>query len=167
MARQLFMAPQEEQRQRQKTDTRLDIRTTQKQKSGTRLSQMEIERVLNRKRSKEYVEAMKRLDAGGHMHNQRMVEELVKLIQEEMPEIELDMGPIGIVSKCYLGDPYVVHTLDVNGAIIEHFESYRNMPGELERARKLACSGFYAFIEVYHNSMRAVKDDGSVAVLKE
>lgn len=167
MPRPKLISP-EQQRQQTHCETSLLLNGGKtKQKSKSRLTQMQLERILNSRRSKEYVEAMKRLDAGGHMHNQRQVEELVKLIQEELPEIEIEMGPIGIVAKCYLGAPYEVHTLDVNGGIIEHYQTYRSMPGMLEKARHLATSGYYAFIEVYNTSLRAVKEDGTVAVLKE
>jgi len=158
-----FQEPQ----QKRESRTSSELLIQPKAKSKQKLSQMQIDRLLGQKRSKEYVEAMKRLDAGGHMHNQRQVDELVQIIQKEMPEIEIEMGPIGIVSKCYLGDPYEVHTLDVTGNIIEHYESYRSMPGGLEKARSLAKSGFYAFIEVYSHALRAVKEDGTVATLKE
>ena len=77
------------------------------------------------------------------------------------------MGPIGIVSKCYLGEPYEVHSLDVMGNIIEHYEKFRSMPSGMEKARRLATSGQYAFIEIYHHEMRAVSASGNVAVLKE
>ncbi len=144
----------------------LNLRQTSRSKSKTNLSPMEVERVLNRKRSAAYIQAMTHLDAGAHMHNAQLVEELQEAIRREMPEIEIDLGPIGIVAKCYLGAPYEVHTLDMSGGIIEHFETFRTMPQTLERARKLATSGFYAFIEVYHHALRAVKEDGTVAVLK-
>ena len=159
-----FQEPQQKQQSRTASEQLL---IQPKAKSKQKLSQMQIDRLLNQKRSKEYVEAMKRLDAGGHMHNQHQVDQLVQIIQKEMPEIEIDMGPIGIVSKCYLGDPYEVHTLDVAGSIIEHYESYRSMPSGMEKARSLAKSGFYAFIEVYSHALRAVKEDGTVATLKE
>jgi hypothetical protein len=159
-----FQEPQQKQQSRTSSEQLL---IQPKAKSKQKLSQMQIDRLLNQKRSKEYVEAMKRLDAGGHMHNQHQVDQLVQIIQKEMPEIEIDMGPIGIVSKCYLGDPYEVHTLDVAGNIIEHYESYRSMPSGMEKARSLAKSGFYAFIEVYSHALRAVKEDGTVATLKE
>lgn len=166
MARMMmqFQDPKQKQQTRTQTSEQLLMRQP---KQKTAMSQMQVERVLNRKRSKEYMDAMTRLDAGGHMHNQRKVEALMEIIRAEMPEIEIDMGPIGIVSKCYLGAPYEVHTLDLTGAIIEHYESFRSMPGSLEKARSLALSGYYAFIEVYHHALRAVKTDGTVATLKE
>lgn len=155
---------------RTRTDTRSEllIRSADtQQRTKATLNQMQIERVLNKKRSQKYIDAMKRLDAGGHMHNREQVQAIIDIIREELPEIEIDMGPIGIVSKCYLGAPYEVHTLDVTGSIIEHYETYRSMPSGLEKARVLARSGQYEFIEVYTHALRAVSSNGSVAVLKE
>ena len=166
MARPMIMFQDPKQKQQTQSANQLQLQQP-KQKVNTQLNQMQVERVLNKKRSSEYVEAMKRLDAGGHMHNQHKVNAIIDVIREEMPEIEIDMGPIGIVSKCYLGAPYEVHSIDITGAIIEHYESFRTMPGGMEKARKLAMSGFYAFIEVYPHALRAVKEDGTVSVLKE
>lgn len=160
----LFQPPQ--QQQKTQTQTQLQLQPP-RQKVNTALNQMQIDRILNRKRSSEYVDAMKRLDVGGHMHDHHKVSAIIDVIRAEMPEIEIDLGPIGIVSQCFLGVPYEVHTLDVTGEIIEHYESFRRLPGGMEKARKLAMSGFYAFIEVYPHALRAVKEDGSVAVLKE
>lgn len=162
MARRLMNFEPLQQRQQ----TQLELNLNQKTKQITQLSQMQIERVLNRKRSQEYVEAMTRLDAGGLLHNQHKVDAIIQIIREEMPEIEIEMGPLGFVSKCYLGAPYDVHTLDMTGQIIEHYETFRKMPGQLEKARGLARTGSYAFIEVYEHALRAVKSDGSVATLK-
>ena len=147
---------------------RLDPRRRQEtaSRTGSKLDPLQVDRVLCRKRSQKYMDAIAKLDAGGHVHNQQQVEAVIAIIREEMPEIEIDMGPVGIVSKCYLGTPYEVHTLDITGGIIEHYETFRKMPGLLERARGLARSGSYAFIEVYADALRAVKTDGSVAVLK-
>lgn len=163
-----------------KQETRTETRTQNRMESGlllrqpetkqqtrSNLNQMQIERILNKKRSQQYIDAMRRLDAGGHMHNQHQVQALIDVIREELPEIEIDMGPIGIVSKCYLGAPYEVHTLDIMGSIIEHYEVFRTMPEGLEKARALARSGNYEFIEVYAHALRAVSANGSVAVLKE
>ena len=166
MARPMLRFPEQQTKQQTRTAEQM-LMQAPKQKTTTRLNQMQVERILNKKRSKEYMDAMKRLDAGGHMHNQHKVNALIEVIQQEMPEIEIDMGPIGIVSKCYLGAPYEVHSLDVNGSIIEHYETFRTMPDGLEKARQLAKSGHYAFIEVYHHALRAVKEDGTVATLKE
>ncbi len=155
------------QQTKQQSQVELSLQAKPLPKTKTKLNQMQIERVLNRKRSSEYMDAIARMDAGGHVHNQHMVDALIQAIQNELPEIEIDLGPQGIVSKCYLGAPYEVHTLDVTDKIIEHYESYRKMPALLETARGLAKSGHYAFIEVYPNALRAVKEDGTVATIKE
>lgn len=117
--------------------------------------------VLGKKKVKQTIEDIR------NSFNQSQVNALLDVIREELPEIEIDMGPIGIVSRCYLGAPYEVHMLDVTGSIIEHFEVYRAMPDGLEKARRLALNGNYAFIEVYHHEMRAVAENGTVATLKE
>lgn len=155
------------QQTKQQSQVELSLQAKPQSKTKTKLNQMQIERVLNRKRSPEYMDAIARMDAGGHVHNQHMVNALIQAIQNELPEIEIDLGPQGIVSKCYLGAPYEVHTLDVVGKIIEHYETFRKMPGLLETARGLAKSGHYAFIEVYPHALRAVKEDGTVATIKE
>lgn len=167
MARRMMNLEATQQKERSQVELSLDLRQKTSSKSKAKLSQMEIDRVLARKRSKEYMEAITRLDAGGHMHNQHKVNAIIEIIRQEMPEIEIDMGPLGIVSKCYLGAPYEVHTLDIAGQIIEHYETFRSMPGMLEKARSLAKSSSYEFIEVYAHALRAVKSDGTVATLKE
>ena len=170
MPRPMLKMPdlQQQTRTNSRQETQLQLNAPQqKLRQNTQLNQLQIQRILNKKRSPQYMEAMSRLDAGGHMHNQHQVQALIDVIREEMPEIDIDMGPIGIVSKCYLGDPYEVHSLDVMGNIIEHYESWKPMPAGLEKARKLAASGMYSFIEVYHHEMRAVSSGGNVAVLKE
>ena len=80
----------------QKQQNQLDLSLQAKPQSKMKLNQMQIDRVLSRKRSKEYMDAIARLDAGGHVHNQHMVDALIRIIQEELPEIEIDMGPQGL-----------------------------------------------------------------------
>ena len=73
---------------------------------------------------------------------------------------------LGHVAACYLGAPYEVHVLDMaGGGIIEHYKAGHPLPGGLEKARNIAMRGGYAFIEVYVDCCRAIKDDGSVAVI--
>jgi len=130
------------------------------------LTQAQIDRILCQKRSQEYVDAMHKLDAGGHVVNKQMVDALLAIIRDEMPELTIDQQPLGIVSKCYLGEKYEVHTLDAAGQIIEHYRSGSSLPGLLEKARMLAMNPNYEFVEVYLGCMRAVKFDGSVATIK-
>jgi hypothetical protein len=138
---------------------------TQPHQGHSRLAGAQLASRLREKRSAKYIEAMNRLDAGGHQQNAAATQELLDAIAAEFPEIGIDQRPLGIVSRCYLGEPYEVHRCGLDGNIIEHFERHRAMPPLYEHARGLATHGAYAFIEIYAGSLRAVGADGSVAVL--
>lgn len=163
MPRPMLRTPEQKSRQQQQTQF-LDPRQKQRTKQ---LTKMEIDRLLRQPRSKEYMEAIHKLDAGGHVYNQNKVNNMLAAIQKEFPELELAgvSFMIGIVSKCYLGAPYEVHSLDVNGKIIEHYKVFQKMPGGLEKARGLAIHGGYDFIEVYSDCCRAVSANGQVSVI--
>ena len=126
---------------------------------------LKIDRLLRKPRSKQYLEAVSKLDAGGHTHNHDKVKEIIEALRHEFPEIELEGLFIGIVSKCYLGDDYEVHRLDMTGSIIDHYRRGQPLPDGLEKARAIAIHGGYEFIEVYTNCCRAVGRDGSVSVI--
>lgn len=114
------------------------------------------------------MEAMKSLDAGGHVHNQEKVNELINVIREEFPEVELiDSGVlIGILAKCYLGFPYEVHTLNFTlSSIIEHYKKGQTLPDGMEKARAMAARGIYEYIEVYTDYCCAVSSDGTVSMI--
>jgi hypothetical protein len=125
-----------------------------------------LQQLLRQTRSKAYVEAMRRLDAGTHHADRVALESLIEAIASEFPELGIDQRPLGVVSQCYLGAPYEVHICDLGGGIVEHFETFRAMPPLYERARALAAHASYAFIEVYADTLRAVSLDGSVSVIE-
>ncbi|MDD6526629.1 MAG: hypothetical protein PUF31_02250 [Oscillospiraceae bacterium] len=131
----------------------------------TQIDKMKLDRLLRKPRSKEYMEALHKLDAGGHTHNQQLVNEIIDAIRNEFPEVELQGVLLGYVSICYLGKPYEVHTLDMGGQIVEHYKSGQPLPGELEKARSLALRGGYDFIEVYVGSCRCISSNGAVSVV--
>jgi hypothetical protein len=156
------------------------LRVQEKNKSETNLNQMmqpntqriqsevekiRLDRLLRKKRSKQYMDAIHELDAGGHVMNQSKVDEIINKISLEFPELEMSGILLGYVSKCYLGKPYEVHTLDIIGGIIEHYKARQPLPDGLEKARGIALHGGYAFIEVYSDCCRAVSEDGTVAVI--
>lgn len=130
------------------------------------MDEMKLDRLLRKPRSKEYMEAIHRLDAGGHVQNANVVQDIIHALQEEFPEVSLAGILLGYVSRCYLGPPYEVHSLDMTGQIIEHYPGGHTMPGGLERARSLAMRGGYEFIEVYSDCLRAVSANGSISVVK-
>lgn len=129
-------------------------------------NQIKINRLLKRKRSDEYLNIFKKLDVGGHVHNQQQVQEIISLLNNEFPELELKGYLLGIVSKCYLGFPYEVHTLDLESNIINHFKNGEILPNRLECARNLAMRGGYLCVEVYTDCCRVVSDNGNISVVK-
>lgn len=130
------------------------------------LSPKAIEDRLRQRRSKAYIEAMTKLDAGGHVHNRAALDALVAAIQTELPEITIEHLPIGIVAKCYLGAPHEVHTLDRVGEIIRHYKTTESLPPLMERGRSLALHPGYAFIEIYSDKLIAVADNGDTSIVK-
>lgn len=133
----------------------------------THMDKLSMDRILRKNRSKSYMDAMKKLDAGGHVHNQQKVNEIVEVIREEFPEVTIEDVLLGCISICYLGKPYDVHTLDISGGIIEHYKSGQPLPNGMEKARGIALHGGYEFIEVYVDCCRAVSSTGMVSVIKD
>lgn len=132
----------------------------------TQRTQMEQDRLLRKPRSKSYMDVMQHLDQGSHVQNRSQIEKLLEELRREFPEIEVEGVLLGIVSKCYLGDPYEVHSVDFAGAIVKHYKRGEPLPGALERARSLALCGSYAFVEVYLDCCRAVSLAGTVSVIR-
>ena len=129
------------------------------------LSKPELERRLRLKRSRAYIEAMTKLDAGCHIGDPNAINALIVAIQQELPEISIEKQPLGIIARCYLGDGHDVHTLDRTLSILTHFKTYQPLPALLERARSLALHAEYSFVEVYVDSLRAVRSSGEVSAI--
>ena len=155
-------------RQNQGQKLSVDRLSAVRQDSKEELSQTEklkLERLMRKPRSKRYMEAMHKLDAGGHVHNQKQVDEIIDAIRSEFPDVEITGVMLGIVAICYLGQPYEVHTLSLTGGIIRHYRRGEPLPGELEKARTLAMMGGYDFVEVYLDCCRCVSPSGAVSVV--
>lgn len=56
---------------------------------------------------------------------------------------------IALFSRCYLGDPYLDHKLNLLGKIVEHYPASQPLTGSYEKARNLISSGAYAYVEIY------------------
>lgn len=121
---------------------------------------------LRDRRSPAYVKAMKQLDVGHGQLAQHQVNELLDELKQDFPDVELYGSLLGIVSKCYLGEDFEVHTLDTKLEIIEHYRAGQALPGALHKARSLANSTFYEFIEVYEMCLCAVDHSGRVSIIK-
>jgi hypothetical protein len=164
MPRPILRAPQQSQTQTKSILNAVNNNQRQNQQQQ-QMDKMKLDRLLRQPRSKEYMEAMHKLDAGGHVHNQGKVNEIINTIKNELPEVDLSGLLLGCVSICYLGHPYEVHTLDLTNGIIEHYQEGQALPDGLEKARGIAMRGGYAFIEVYADCCRAVSENGTVSVI--
>jgi hypothetical protein len=162
MPRPMLRTPQEEQQQNSMLSTTFQQESKQQYEQ---MDKMKLDRILRKTRSKEYLDAIHKLDAGGHVHNQNKVADIINIIKQEFPEVEISGILLGFVSVCYLGNPYEVHTLDLTGEIIEHYKGGQMLPGGLEKARAIAMHGGYEFIEVYVDCCRAISSTGAVSVI--
>lgn len=121
-------------------------------------------RVKTDRRSDRYVKALRALDSGGHVASAD-VEKIVDDVHREFSE-EYCSEPLGIIGKCYLGEPFEVHTLALDGSIIEHYRAGQSLPSGMERARSLAESPMYLAIEVYADRVVCIRADGSAVLLE-
>lgn len=131
------------------------------------IDKLSLDRLLRKSRSKEYMDTIHQLDAGGHVHNKKEVNEIINTIKSEFPDVDINGILLGFVAKCYLGAPYEAHTLDLVGEIIEHYKLGEILPGGLDKAKSIALHGGYDFIEVYTDCCRAISSNGSVSVIKD
>lgn len=129
-------------------------------------SQNDRERFLRRRRSAEYIETLTKLDTGNADISSE-IDRILDGIRKEFPLIEIPGDLLGYCSKCYLGREYEVHMVDFTGRIIQHFKKNEPMPNGMEKARTLAMDEHYAIIEVYTHCIRAIDEDGNVAVIGE
>jgi hypothetical protein len=93
------------------------------------------------------------------------IDEFVDGVRHEFAE-KYHTIPAGIVAECFLGEPFEVHTLALDGSIIEHYRRGQALPAALERARALAGSPAYLAVEVYPDRLVCVRADGSVVLLE-
>lgn len=119
------------------------------------------ERDILKQRSKKYLDIITKLDAEALTETEGM-EALLTAIQEEFGTADIASLPLGIVSKCFLGHPYEVHTLDLSGSqIIKHYKTNEKMEPDFEKARKLAKHDAYAIVEVYKDKLILIREDGT------
>jgi hypothetical protein len=128
-----------------------------------KVSQAELERRLREKRSNRYLETLRSLDAGHLAVDSKEYQSLIAAIHEELPDPD---ALLGLVAKCYLGDPYEVHTLDASLDIIEHYPPNKPLPPCLECARSLAAHKDYVCVEVYVGKMVAIGFDGKGSIVR-
>ncbi|WP_019413915.1 hypothetical protein [Paenisporosarcina sp. TG20] len=149
------------------TSQRVDLSVTPEvTRTTVNLTGLALEKRLRKKRSSSYVNAIKKIDAGGVKGSHILIEELKEAILGEFPDLNPYHFPVGIISLCYLGHPYEVHTLNTELEIINHYKKGEALPESMERARVIAQHPSYDFIEVYSDMLRAVSSNGDVSVIK-
>lgn len=154
--------------QRSARDASLSARNgAQMREADAQHDKMLLRRALKKKRSTNYLNLIRTLDAGGQQLDQTAVNALLGEIADNLGPLDLNIAtPLGIIAACYLGDPYEVHVLDIVNNIIEHYVAGRPLPGALESYRGMAMKGSYEFIEVYSNCACAVRPNGAVTVIE-
>lgn len=119
------------------------------------------DRELLKKRSTRYVEMMSGLDAKT-LTDTKGIAGLLQAIQEEFGTADIANLPLGVLAKCFLGNPYEVHTLDLAGnQIVKHYKLNETLPDGFEKARALAKHNAYAFAEIYRDKVILIREDGS------
>lgn len=149
-------------------DKKVNVAVSPEQVSRTKveLTGMALDKRLRQKRSQVYMDCLAKLDAGGVTCSQVQMDELIQAIQNEFPDLTPSQYPIGIIAKCYLGDPYEVHTLDITLDIVEHYKKGEILPSQMDRGRGIALHPNYMLIEIYNDALRAVTMNGDVAVIQ-
>ncbi|HQF43748.1 MAG TPA: hypothetical protein PK073_12630 [Ignavibacteriaceae bacterium] len=123
------------------------------------------DRNILKKRSSKYIKLFSSLDTKS-LTEVSGWKELMDAVQEEFGTAAIASIPLGIVSKCFLGEPYEVHILDLSGTqIIEHYKTSEPMPPNFEKARALALHNSYMFIEVYTDKLVLIREDGSATII--
>lgn len=145
-----------------KTDEKIDLNIKTKiEQDRCTVSNNYSDSILRRKRSKEYIESCKKLDATSCANLDTIKNEVINSIKSEFEDIDVSMPVMkGIVAKCYLGEDYEVHTLDLALSIVNHYRKHQALPNGLEQARNLANNVNYAFVEIYNDFLIAVSKNG-------
>lgn len=127
-----------------------------------------VERQLRQKRSEKYLEQCKVLDEQGCTLSKEYVESVVNEIKNSFEELSVPFEemPKALIAKCFLGEDYEVHTLDLIGNIVKHYRRHEKLDSLLERARNIAQNKKYACIEVYSSCLRAIDHKGNVSEIR-
>ena len=131
MPRPMLRTPQNQTQSQTVNNNILSATRNQEHEQQQQMDKMKLDQLLRKKRSKEYMEALHKLDAGGHVHNQNKVNDIIRTIQEEFPEVQLGGVLLGYVSICYLGKPYEVHTLDLSLLKFIKTAAGRSVPADM------------------------------------
>jgi len=116
---------------------------------------------LRSRRPPRYMELLERLELTGAAAKVKTdAESLAAQVRDALGEAGINSEPLGLLARCHLGRPFEVHTLDLAGEIVRHYEAGQALPGPFERGRRLALHPDYICIEVYADCLICIKKDG-------
>jgi len=118
-----------------------------------------------KKRSVDYIRFISKIEnLEGHSVNG--FKELIDKISVEIGPLGLPTSPIGILAKCFLGAPFDVHILSLNGDIIlNHYKVSEQLPPDYAKARILAIHNQYSIVEVYNDKFVLIDLEGNTTNL--
>lgn len=139
--------------------------------ASSRTNQVQVRQALRKRRSSAYLDALARLDQLANIQNpaelQRVKDAVAAEFGSEVLRIPGFPSLVGIVAPCYLGGTFDVHTLDLALNIVHHYHSNEALPPELTKARSLAASRRYAFIEVYDSYCCCIEGNGVATIIDD
>ena len=148
------------------SEVKVDIHLNQpKSRTNVELTGAALEKKIRQARSSAYLNALTQLDGSGAVLSREKLNEILKAIESEFADLQPHQFPIGIISKCYLGEPYEVHTLDVRLEIVEHYKRGNPLPSGMERGRSLAVHPEYDYIEIFSDKICVVARNGNVSMI--
>lgn len=129
---------------------------------------LRYKQILNKTRSKEYLEECLKLDLGDMTITDK-INNIKNIIANDYPEVALYYFDeiLACVSMCYLEGPYVIHTVDFEGNVIVHYKSTDFLSSDLEKAKSLILNGGYELVEIYKDSFRAISKSGIVSFVSK
>ena len=119
--------------------------------------------MLRQKRNPQFMQLVQQLDVGHGTMSKTELDQLISDVKQQFPVREALGSLQGIIAKCYLGREFEVHMLDMKLDVIRHYKFHEPLPPELQKARSLASTSFYEYIEVYETSLCARSRNGAVS----
>ena len=147
-----------------KINTNIDVSSTSRAKK--KLTKEDILYRLREKRSNKYMENLKKLDSGKGLQENVDKEKIISEIKQEFAELDELQPLLGIIAKCYLGEPYYVHSLDLTLSIVTHFKRKEQIPYPWSKGVNLALHGAYEYVEIYSKYVCAITHDGEAMVFE-
>ena len=137
-----------------------------------------IGEIIRKRRSTNYIKAFSEVGMSSLPFYNQKIGNLAKVLCKEFPELKGDIPSnlIAIIGACTVQNKYEIFVVDFEYNIIKYFLGDANnsqqktdtnsdaFPEEFEKARSLALSGYYTFIEIYKDWICAINKNGFPSV---